>query len=405
MTRFVDEPSQFFSGMPHYANITNSWMGKAFDGAAGALSIILLATPPPGKAQTVYRHGDPLAEEQVMLEMINRARANPAAEVARLGLRSINQGIEAGSISLKPKPPLAFNRHLIVSAEAHSVWMLRSSAFSHEGANGSNPWDRMESAGYTPYKSTAENIAIHQSTGSISIGGEAQGLQNDLVRSTDGHRETIFSESVEEIGIGLRQGKFLENGTNWNAVVVTQNFGKRFPTTGADKTGPYLTGVCYKDLNVNGLYDAGEGIAGVKVQPAGGEYYGLTSTSGGYTVPYAGSGSIQVSFTGNMFIGQRNKFVIPTGDNVKLDFLVPGPAEVPPALLVLSGMKLFQTGKIEITVAGGVSGHLILEETTDLTSGPWREVMTAAHRGGTSTTTLSITPSSGQTRTFYRAKQ
>jgi len=37
-------------------------------------------------ANTLYSHGDPTPQEQLMLELVNRARANPAAEAARLGL-------------------------------------------------------------------------------------------------------------------------------------------------------------------------------------------------------------------------------------------------------------------------------------------------------------------------------
>jgi hypothetical protein len=36
------------------------------------------------RAATPYSHGDPTAEEQLLLEMVNRARANPPAEGARL---------------------------------------------------------------------------------------------------------------------------------------------------------------------------------------------------------------------------------------------------------------------------------------------------------------------------------
>src|SRR5690349_6974518 len=38
----------------------------------------------PQSAQAVYSHGDPSAEEQYLLELINRGRANPAAEGDRL---------------------------------------------------------------------------------------------------------------------------------------------------------------------------------------------------------------------------------------------------------------------------------------------------------------------------------
>ena len=52
------------------------------------------------------------AQEQLMLEMINRARLDPKAEAARLGI-SLNQGIAAGAISSSAKQPLAPNELLV----------------------------------------------------------------------------------------------------------------------------------------------------------------------------------------------------------------------------------------------------------------------------------------------------
>src|SRR5687768_14910608 len=40
--------------------------------------------PQPPAATQIYSHGDPTADEQMMLEFINRARINPAAEGKRL---------------------------------------------------------------------------------------------------------------------------------------------------------------------------------------------------------------------------------------------------------------------------------------------------------------------------------
>jgi len=50
-------------------------------------------------------------EEQFVFELINRARANPAAEAARLEL-DLNAGLAPETISVVPKPPLAWNSSL-----------------------------------------------------------------------------------------------------------------------------------------------------------------------------------------------------------------------------------------------------------------------------------------------------
>ncbi len=85
--------------------------------------------------------------EQLILELINRARLDPPAEAVRLGV-PLNQGLSSGSISSASKQPLAYNSLLNDAAAAHSNWMLAADIFSHTGSGGSDPQDRMEAAGY-----------------------------------------------------------------------------------------------------------------------------------------------------------------------------------------------------------------------------------------------------------------
>jgi serralysin len=103
----------------------------------------------------------PSAFEQYFLELVNRARANPGAEAARLGI-DLNQGLGNGTIANTAKQPLAMNDLLNTSAQAHSDWMLATDTFSHTGANGSSPGDRMKAAGYgfTGSWAWGENISI-----------------------------------------------------------------------------------------------------------------------------------------------------------------------------------------------------------------------------------------------------
>src|SRR3712207_1183737 len=103
----------------------------------------------------------PTAYEQYFLELVNRARANPGAEAARLGI-DLNQGLTAGTIANTAKQPLAMNQFLNDSAQAHSDWMLATDTFSHTGANGSSAGDRMKAAGYvfTGSWTWGENISI-----------------------------------------------------------------------------------------------------------------------------------------------------------------------------------------------------------------------------------------------------
>src|SRR5262245_58376639 len=57
---------------------------------------------------------------QYMLELINRARTDPAAEAARpdYGI-DLNEGLAPGTISADPKQPLAPNEWLLQTIEGH----------------------------------------------------------------------------------------------------------------------------------------------------------------------------------------------------------------------------------------------------------------------------------------------
>src|SRR5438105_2361486 len=63
----------------------------------------------------------PTPAEQYLVELINRARMDPSAEAARLGI-ALNEGLAAGTISTAAKQPLAINPNLTDAAGKHSQW-------------------------------------------------------------------------------------------------------------------------------------------------------------------------------------------------------------------------------------------------------------------------------------------
>ncbi len=265
---------------------------------------------------TLFSHGNPTDYEQLMLEMINRARADPLAEAARLEI-DLNQGLEPGTISDSPKPPLAFNHWLIDSARAHSQWMLDVNVFSHTGVDGSSPGDRMAAAGY-PFSggwAWGENVSWRGTTGTPDL-LVYTGLQHDGLFRSPGHRVNILNSGFSEIGVGGVPGVFSKDGTAYNAFMITQNFAHSGGTP-----GPLLTGVVFDDLNGNGVFDIGEGMAGVGVELVGGAYHTLTSDSGGYALPYPNAGVLQVVFESPGIGGRVTRFVDSTGHNIKLDVI------------------------------------------------------------------------------------
>jgi hypothetical protein len=354
----------------------------------------------PGlKSVTVsfYSHGNPTAEEQLMLELVNRARLNPTAEAARFGI-DLNEGITEDPISPAPKQPISFNADLIQSARGHSTWMLDNDTFAHVETNGSDPGSRMAAAGYmfSGGYGYGENIAWRGTTGTVQVGPtvaqEHQDLFVDEGISDRGHRRNLLTGSFREIGIGVESGVFALNGTGYHSVMVTQDFA----ISGANP-GPFLVGVAYKDANKDGAYSVGEGLAGITVSPAGATFAAVSSTSGGYSIPITGlSGTLEVTFSGGALTRPVTKSVALTGQNVKLDFEFN--ADTVPALgFVGSSFKFASPSHFQGDLQGPVNARVSIQSSTDLSN--WSEISQVTL---TATGARFTDSSAGAGRRYYR---
>ena len=254
----------------------------------------------------------PTAYEQYLLELVNRARLNPLGEANLLGI-DLNEGLEANTISSSVKQPLAFNLLLIDSARSHSQWMLDRDIFDHQGEGGSNPGDRMRSAGYqfTGSWTWGENIGTTGTTGTLDPNSATLSVHQGLFKSP-GHRVNILSNSFREVGLAAITGDY----KGYNSLMVTQNFAK----SGSDV---FLTGVAFDDSVVDDdFYSVGEGLAGIEVtairQSDNSKYTTTTMTAGGYQMPLA-AGTYEVSFSHDgRTIGNNSQISIGT-ENIKLD--------------------------------------------------------------------------------------
>lgn len=191
------------------------------------------------------------AAEQYLLELINRARLDPQAEADRYGV-NLNSGLSAGTIDGSSKQVLAHNTKLEAAAKSHSDWMLRADVFSHSGARGTSPGDRMEQAGYdfTGSWTWRENLAWTGSTGNVNMARAIEQHHEGLYRSA-GHRANTFADDVREIGVAQVSGKFSYQGTTYNTSMLTEKFAK----TGAEV---FVTGVAYVDRDGDRFYSIGE---------------------------------------------------------------------------------------------------------------------------------------------------
>jgi len=312
------------------------------------------------RGQSVYNFGNPSAEEQLYLELINRARANPAAEGARLAAITdpdvlsaysqfgVNLAMMQGEFNLLPAvPPLAPNASLMSSARGHSGWMLVNATQAHDETNPANtPWVRMTTAGYS-YSTAGENVYAYGK----SVGFGHAGFEVDWgaggtggMQSGRGHRTNIHSVGFREIGVGVVLGT---NGTV-GPQLVTQDFGAQY-------SGPtFATGVAYYDLNGNNAYDIGEGIAGLTVTVSGAAYSCVTADGGGWAIPVPNTAATRtVTFSGPN-VNQSMSIVIPASTNAKADLKL---AYCAPAITSSASATMGTPHPLAFTAVGGATGY------------------------------------------------
>jgi serralysin len=247
------------------------------------------------------------AFEQLMLELVNAARARTGAQ------------------------PLAFNSALNTSADRHSDWMIAADTFSHTGSGGSSPTQRMTKAGYkfSGAWASAENIAWVSTRAPSGYQDEVQLLHKNLMNSP-GHKANILKGTFREIGIGFDTGAF----QGWNGAFVTENFAR-------SGSKIFLTGVALDDRDGDRFYDVGEGLGGLTVTAVGssGARAATTGAAGGYSLALS-AGTYKVTFSGGG-ITPVTKTVTIGAKNVKLDLV--DPATGAAAAQAISGTSVGNT--------------------------------------------------------------
>jgi Ca2+-binding RTX toxin-like protein len=297
--------------------------------------------------------------EQYLVELINRGRADPAAEAARYGI-DLNEGLPAGTITTAPKQPLAINPYLTDGARGHSQWMIDNDVFSHTGAGGSHPNDRMSAAGYlfTGSYTWGENIAYRSTSASLNQSSFTAQIHSDLFVDAGiaerGHRTNLMNGNFREIGAGIATGDF----AGLNALMGTEDFAK----TGAIV---FLTGIAYVDnVTADHFYTPGEGLGGVTItakRAGDGVVIGTTTTwsSGGYSLALP-AGTYNVTASGGSLGGTATSGNVVLGDqNVKRDFT---PANLD-AFATIASNKLTIVGTLgvdDIGLASDGNGNFVV---------------------------------------------
>ena len=279
------------------------------------------------------------AAEQYLLELINRARLDPLAEAERYGL-DLNADLAAGTIDGTAKEPLAHSADLELAALFHSDWMLENDIFSHDGVDDSDPGDRIVGAGYELIGawSWRENLAWSGTTGILDLEQAILEHHEGLYRSA-GHRQNTFASNIREVGIAQIAGEFTQNGTDFNASMLTLNFAR----SGTDH---FLTGVAYTDTDQDEFYSVGEGLSEISFTAAGTTTE--TATSGGYALAVAPTDDLAVSVSQARTLIAELLVDLSSG-NAKLDVVVDSDSS---PLLALSATATLQSGIADALLLG-----------------------------------------------------
>jgi uncharacterized protein YkwD len=302
---------------------------------------------------------NPTAQEQELLELINRMRLHPQEELQILldaadptnksydpAIKRALDDFKVNINTLKTQwsklttavAPVAWASNLNQAAMSHNQAMIQSDTQAHQviakyDSSGklivpleADLAARLTGVDYK-YRFAEENIyaygqsVLHTHAGfAIDWGNnpDGSGIQNPA-----GHRDAILSNEVREVGISITSED--NPDTQVGSLVVTQDFGNR---SALDKKA-WLLGVAFKDLNKDGWYEAGEGLKDIQVKITG--INGTTfsdiiniADAGGYQ-ELLDPGKYQVDFiSGGKIVGTQTTSIDPKApSNVKLDLVIP----------------------------------------------------------------------------------
>jgi len=270
------------------------------------------------------------SEQQLILELINRARANPEGEFDALiqngqGVTDlIDQAIDSFGVDLSvlaqqlsqydPAAPLAFNSALESSAATHNDLMIEFDQQSHNLPGESGLGGRISEGGYDNFAAVSESVFAYAFDELYAHAGFYidWGLGPNGIQDPAGHREAMLSGNFTEVGIAWEAED--SSSTTVGPFVTTHHYGTRFDYEAQ------LLGVVFDDGDSDNFYDVGEGMGGITITVTGnGETYTTTSwASGGYQLVVP-DGIYTVTFSGGGLDQSFTAELVMDGDNVKLD--------------------------------------------------------------------------------------
>lgn len=293
---------------PHDRNRSTT-AGVSSQGA-GSLPDVLNPTFPgtgnPGTSNPstpmarVADYGDPSGEEQEMVELMQRARRDPAAEGARLNAQ---YGLNLNFSGYAARPPLSHNGFLREAAAKHTEDMATRGFYGHVNPDGDNANGRILDTQYdlADYFGTNRTINLTENIGKGT--GAAPG--NQLTTAQGVHDAFMIDANV--VGTKHRQmilgnGQFAtmrEVGVSYLHRAPSDYVTQEFAHTKTDR--PFILGVAFDDRNADGIAQDGEGAPGLTVTLSHASGFSIstqTLTAGGYSFEVLVDGTYTLTIDG-----------------------------------------------------------------------------------------------------------
>lgn len=321
------------------------------------------------------------AEQQLILEFINRARSNPNGEFEELipdgeGLTpEIELALSYFDVDLSvladqldaydAVAPLAFNTYLATSATTHNDLMIEYEQQSHNLPGEPSLDERIVEGGYENALSYGESVyaytydPTHSFAGFyIDWGNSPTGIQEPA-----GHRDAILNESFTEVGIAWAAQT--DSSSSLGPYVTTHHYGNQLDYQ------EQVLGVVFDDADGDDFYDIGEGLGGVDIIIFGenGTFVTASWESGGYQLVVP-DGVYTVIFDGTGLGGVLSAAFTMDGENLKIDAVSSSAAQVGVTLQGFEGSDEMIGTSFGDTLYGGSGGdYMSANDGDDVISG------------------------------------
>jgi hypothetical protein len=287
------------------------------------------------------------AAGEYLLQLINDARANPAATAARLGI-DLNEGLAPGTISAAPKQPLAPNPQLLAATDQYLPVILSNldainsgQLNPHTGLNGTTPMQRDEQAGFSfalppggGQSFSAENFGqTPQLPVTIATRADLESQVGQIfaqlfVDKTEAgrlHRLNILNPDLQEVGNGVVVASHTFRDAATGAPFTSDTALALSDFASVSPRNAFLAGAAFNDAagQGDGQYHVGDGLINVTitaVDSSGQRFQTTTMDAGDFSLALA-PGTYTVTASGAGLGGDRVFQNVTVGSQtIRLDF-------------------------------------------------------------------------------------